>query len=279
MLTPGIAAAGGTVTLADPPAVRLRIRGAGGRDVSAEVPRAVLQRLVLGHDADVAPDRPLPGFAPASQVLASATTLMVQQSEEEIRPPWSGPIDQLPGEEDAARLASALEAWWAADPSSREAHAIVGTDAALSAGRWAKAPRFGGSIAVVAPEDAFPGLAAPVRDRIAPAGAAAGPAMAVMLVSADPAGLLGRRLRALSRDPEMQGKVLAVVSLGGPLRGDLPASLLREGRLAALGVFEAGPVGMERAADRAAAWARAAGEAGSKGHRPEEIPGPFTWFY
>jgi hypothetical protein len=279
ILSAGLSAAGGTVTLADPPTVRLRIRGAGGRDVSAEVPRGILQRLVLGREADVAPDRPLPGFTPASQVLLSATTLMVQQSEEEIRPPWSGPIDQLPGEEDAARLASALQAWWGADPSSREVHAIVGTDAALSTARWTKVPRFGGPISVVAPEDAFPGLTAPVLGRIAAAGSGAGSATAVLVVSAEPAGLLGRRLRALSRDPDMQGKVLAVVSLGGPLRGDLAASFLREGRLAALGVFEAGPVGLERAADRAAAWARAATEAGSKGRRPEEIPGPFTWFY
>jgi hypothetical protein len=277
-LSPGTAAPG-TLTPGDPPAVRLRIRGAGGRDLSAEIPRGILQRLVLGHETDVAPDRPLPGFTPASQVLAAAATLMVQQAEEEIRPPWGGPIDQRPGEEDAARLASALQAWWAADPASKDAHAIVGTDAALSPARWSKVPRLGGPISVVVPEDAFPGIAAPLRDRMTPAGAAAGPATVVLVVSAEPAGLLGRRLRALSRDPAMQGKVLAVVSLGGPLRGDLPWSLLHEGRLAAMGLYEAGPVGLPLAVDRAAAWAGAATEPGSKGRRPEEIPGPFTWFY
>jgi hypothetical protein len=70
-----------------------------------------------------------------------------------------------------------------------------------------------------------------------------------------------------------------VASFGGPLRGDLPASILGEGRLAALGVYEAGPVGLTRAIAEIARFARSATSDASKGRRVEDLPGPFTWYY
>jgi hypothetical protein len=77
----------------------------------------------------------------------------------------------------------------------------------------------------------------------------------------------------------MSGKVLAVASLAGPIRPDLPASLLAEGKLAALGTYDVGPVGRTRAVHAAEGFARAVAEASSKGRRVEELSGPFTWYY
>jgi len=101
----------------------------------------------------------------------------------------------------------------------------------------------------------------------------------VLIVSAEPPGVLGRRLRSLATDPAYAGRILAVASLGGPLRGDLPASILGEGRLAALGVYEAGPVGLAKSIAQIARFARVAASDASKGKRVEDLPGPFTWFY
>jgi hypothetical protein len=101
----------------------------------------------------------------------------------------------------------------------------------------------------------------------------------IVVVSAEPPGVLGRRLRTLASDPANTGKTLAVVALGGALRSDLPASLLAEGRLAAFGLLEAGPVGRAAAVEAAARWSREAGGAGAAARRAESIPGPFTWFY
>jgi len=135
-----------------------------------------------------------------------------------------------------------------------------------------------GTLAVVAEESAFPAQSSSLRAGLVglPSGTNAA---IVVIVSAEPPGVLGRRLRALAVDPSFAGKVLAVASLGGPLRADLPASLLGEGRLAALGLYDAGPVGFSKSIAEIARWARIAGSDGSRGRRVEELPGPFTWFY
>jgi len=70
-----------------------------------------------------------------------------------------------------------------------------------------------------------------------------------------------------------------VVALAGSPRDDLPASLLAQGKLSAIGIYAAGPVGIPEAIERAAAWARAAADATNAGRRVEELPGPFTWYY
>jgi len=262
-----------------PTTFRARIRAAGGRDVAAEVPRALLQRIAAGRDADPAPDRPVPGFMPARQILSGGRALMVMEKGSDAAPRWTRALQPESGEEDAARLAGGLGAWWGGDPASAGASAVVGTDGAGSAVRWSKAAPLDGTIAVVAPPEAFPALAAPLAKRVPAGGVAPSSARAVLVVSAESPGLLGRRLRALSQDPAMSGRFLAVVSLGGTIRTDLPWSLLSEGKLSAVGICEAGPAGWARAVDAASAWTASAGSAQAKGKHPEEIPGPFVWFY
>ncbi len=259
------------------PTVRVRLRGAGGRERVAPLPRGVLQRLVRGREVDLTPDRPLPAFTPAAEMLGTSRGLMVFQSTEETRAPWSGPTAPRPGEEDAARLAAALTQWWSADLSP-SAQAVCGTDPVSSPGRWDRAPRLDGTLAVLAPESAFPAQAASLRSGLQGLPDGTGASL-VVIVSAESPGVLGRRLRALAIDPAFAGKTLAVASLGGPLRADLPASLLAEGRLAALGVYDAGPVGFQRSIDEIVRFARSAGSEESKGRRVEELAGPFTWFY
>ena len=233
---------------AEPASVRLRLTVSGGSERVAAAPRSLLQRLVLGREIDLTPDRPLQAFTPPAAMLGTSKTLMVLQSADESRSPWSGPANPIPGEEDAARLAEALNRWWLATSAPAGAHAVVGTSATASPARWVRAPRLDG-------------------------------ANFVLIVSEDPPGVLGRRLRQLATDPAMSGKVLAVASLAGPIRPDLPASLLAEGKLAALGTYEAGPVGRIRAVHAAEGFARAVAEASSKGRRVEELSGPFTWYY
>jgi len=259
------------------PAVRVRLRGADGRERLAPLPRSVLQRLVRGREVDLTPDRPLPAFTPAAEMLGASRSLMVFQSPDEARAPWSGPKSSRPGEEVAARLAAALTLWWSADPSS-PARAVCGTDPASSPARWDRAPKLDGTLAVLAPESAFPAQAASLRAGLLGLPDGAGASL-VVIVSAESPGVLGRRLRALAVDPAYAGKTLAVASLGGPLRADLPASLLAEGRLAGLGVYDAGPVGFQRSIEEILRFARSASSDGSKGRRVEELAGPFTWFY
>jgi hypothetical protein len=130
----------------------------------------------------------------------------------------------------------------------------------------------------MAPESAFPVQAALLRAGLD--GLPNDPATKlVVIVSAESPGVLGKRLRALALDPSYAGKTLACVSLGGSLRADLPASLLKEGRLAALGVYDAGPVGLSRSIEEIVRFVRAAAGDPSKGKRVEELAGPFTWFY
>jgi len=259
------------------PSVSVRLRSADGRERVAALPRSLLQRLVRGREIDLTPERPLQALTPAAEVLGSSHTLMVVASADETRPPWSGPIPERPGEEDAARVAFALGRWWSADPTSSAA-AVCGVDPLSSPARWARAPLLDGTLAVVAPENAFPAQAAALRAGLEGLPGGVGGSI-VVIVSAEPPGVLGRRLRSLATDPAYAGKILAVASLGGPLRGDLPASILGEGRLAAFGLYEAGPVGLTKSIAEIARFARGAASDASKGRHVEDLPGPFTWFY
>ena len=264
---------------ADATSVRVRLRGENGTERTAALPRPLLQRLVLGHEADLVPERPLMAFTPASQVVGTTGVAMVMQRPGESQAPWEAPVAPYPGEESAARLASALVRWWGSEPGSTGARAVVGTDPSGSLKRWRALVPLDGKIAVSAPADAFPGRASTLKGSLDALASDPGASRLVMLVSAEPAGLLGRRLRALANDPAMRGKILAVVALGASLRPDLPGSLLEDGQLGALGVFESGPIGWPRAVEAAARWAGAAGSKSAGGTRPEDIPGPFTWFY
>src|SRR5262249_46797132 len=149
-------------------------------------------------------------------------------------------------EEDPIRVASALKLWWS---EQNEAIGIViGTDPQTAAARWAAAPASFRGATLLLPSDAFPGLAAPLRDPIAaawkksagsdpvsalPSGGPAAPL--VLLVSAEAPGRLAARVRAMARRPEMKGRLLGVWSLSGPVREDLPALILSEGNLGGLG--------------------------------------------
>jgi hypothetical protein len=97
-------------------------------------------------------------------------------------------------------------------------------------------------------------------------------------VSAEAPDLLGARLRSLARSESFRGKLLAVYALSGPIRSDLPASLLAEGKLAGVGVAEASAVGRIAAAE-ALASLRGTIESGPSGRRVEAIRGPFLWFF
>jgi hypothetical protein len=261
----------------EPTSVNVRLRVTGGRERVAAVPRAVLQRLVRGREIDLTPDRPLPGFTPVADVLGTSAAMLVFQSPDETRAPWSAPVTPRPGEEDGARIARALTRWWSADASS-PARAIVGTDRATSAPRWERAPRLDGVVSVLPPECPVAAQATLVRAGLDGLSSNAAGKL-VVLVSAESPGVLGKRLRALALDPALAGKTLAVASLGGPLRSDLPASLLQDGRLAALGVYDAGPVGQSRSVEEVARFVRSAVSATAKGRRVEELAGPFTWYY
>jgi hypothetical protein len=155
---------------------------------------------------------------------------------------------------------------------------VVGADPVASPARWASAPLLDGTLAVVAQENAFPAQAEALRAGLLGLPGGTG-ARIVVIVSAEAPGVLGRRLRALAADPAYAGRILAVASLGGPLRADFPASLLGEGRLAALGLYDVGPVGLSKSIAEIARFARAAASDASKGRRVEDLPGPFTWFY
>jgi hypothetical protein len=100
----------------------------------------------------------------------------------------------------------------------------------------------------------------------------------VVLVSAEAPGPFAVRLRELARESAMEGRLLAAWSLAGPVRQDLPASLLAEGRLAGLGLAEATLVGRRAALEQLAALGRSLSEARGE-HRVERLGGPFLWFF
>ena len=83
-----------------------------------------------------------------------------------------------------------------------------------------------------------------------------------MLVSRESPGELARRLRELSRHPALSGKLLAAWSLGGPVRVDLPGSLLGEGTLGGIGVAEWSIVGLRTAERQLAEFGGAISTAG-----------------
>jgi hypothetical protein len=90
--------------------------------------------------------------------------------------------------------------------------------------------------------------------------------------------VLGERVRRLSRDPRMKGKLLAVYSLLAPLRPDLPAALLAPGTLAGVGVAVAPTVGSGDVVSDIERLAQSTTAAASTS--PIEITASrFVWFY
>jgi hypothetical protein len=148
------------------------------------------------------------------------------------------------------------------------------------------------SASLLLPTDAFPGLASPLRDEIAAAWkksagsepAATLPAAAnlpslVVLVSAESPGRLAARVKALSRDPAMKGRLLGVWSLAGPVREDFPALILDGGNLAGLGVGSSGPVGLPGVPAEVGRLGAALAAPGGTDRRVEDLPAPLLWFF
>jgi hypothetical protein len=267
--------------------LRLLAPSAGApRRMETDFPRAVLQRLLLGPEADLAPGAPLPGFSPLPGGLERIEALMVSLNREQRATPWDPGIATIAGEEDPDRLARALNVWWHATGAS--AVAVVGTDPQRSAARWSSAPRAAGGAVLLLPEQAFLDGAARRRERLVGAWSAGEVATRlpselepglVVLISDEPPGLFGDRLRTLARSPALRGKLLAAWSLSGPVRQDLPSSLLAEGNLAGLGLAETSVVGlrgMERQiSELGVAWS---GEAAA-GRRVETLVPSLLWYF
>lgn len=279
-------AGGAAQGIGEPPTVTLRLRKGAEAELAASFPRAVLQRLVLGREADLTPGRPLPGLDSPSSILGGRRALMVALGGPHAAPPWAVPADPVPGEEDGAQIAGALRRWWAADGVA--VPVVVGSDAASSTTRWQAAPAIRGKALLLLPEDAFPALAAPLRSALAGAWPAKQVVSAlpegklpdlVVLASAEAPGLLGARVRALARREAMRGKLLAVYSLSGPVRADLPALVLREAPIAGFGLASCSPVGWTDAPAALAALAGAIQSKPLRARRVEELPGPFLWHW
>ncbi len=153
------------------------------------------------------------------------------------------------------------------------------------AGRWAKAPAPGKAPVLLLPEAGLPGsagsLAAAIREAwkagpVEPAVPARKRSNLVLLVSAEPSGRLGTRLRELARNPVMKGKALVVWALGNEIGRDLPAAVLAEG-LGAFGLVQVPPVEWNKVPSELEEFSRAV--AGGGVTRLQDLPAPILWFY
>jgi hypothetical protein len=257
--------------------------------MEAAVPRALLQRLVMGPEADLEPGRPLSGLDPLPRELGRVESLLVPLNWPQRARPWDVDAVGVAGEEDPVRLARALNVWWSRegrDGFSRSA--VVVTDPAASVQRWAAAPKPEGSATLLLPSDAFPGRLEGLRERIRGVWASGKvverlpekvDSKVVVLVSGEAPGLFTARLRKLADHPAMRGKLLAAWCLTSPVRQDLPASLLSTGGLAGIGLAEPSIVGRRRAAEHLAALDRALSASGQATPRVEELSSRFLWYF
>jgi hypothetical protein len=256
------------------------------RHLEAEFPRPLLQRLVLGREVDLTPAQPLPGLSPLPGSLGDVSSVMVLPRAARWRAPWENDTPPRAGEEDPVQLARALGRWWASVGEGAPA-AIIGVDPGRSPERWQTAPRPDRRTLLLLPSEAFVGPMSGWREELA---GAWGPdtvvdalpddprGALVILVGAEPPASFARRLRELARDERMRGRLLAAWSLAGPVREDLPRSLLDEGQLAGIGLVEDSLVARRRAAGMMDALRRALAEA-TDADRVENLPGPFLWYF
>ncbi len=270
------------------PSVKLRLRRGDGPTSEQDIPRQELQLLVLGRDAGPSRDNPENSIRGLTAAVGAENSVMFAAGGDESRSPCEHAAPPIPGEEDAPTLARAFNRWWSAAGAAPRRSAVAGADPAASPGRWARSPAPGAGALLLAPEDAFPASSARLRAELTGAWksgpvAAAPPAKVasnvVVLASAEPPALLGARLRNLAPSPALKGKLLAVLSFGGPIRRDLPASLLAEGGLAALGVAEAPPAGQSRWMHDLLEFDAALVKPAAADRRVEDVPGPFLWYY
>ncbi len=271
--------------------VPLRMRAGASVDLSTEIPRTALWRAALGPETDPSSGRPLTGFAPLPPQLGAIEQVMLMLPEEYIAAPWTGVVATRPGEEDATRLAEGLGSWSAAsaDGTSPPA-AVVGIDVRVSPRRWSRAPERPVKASLLLPENGFPAVLADVRERLASAWRS-GPVLdapgseslppVVVVVSGEPPALLAERVLALAASPALDGRLLAVWSLGGAVRHDLPARILKAGGVVGVGVAQTGLVDLGQVDDDLGAWsaALAARATPDSSGRVDGVPGPFVWFY
>jgi plasmid stability protein len=198
--------------------------------------------------------------------------------------PWNGGGMPRPGEDDPVRIAAGLRQAFADAGEKRSA--VVGVDRRYSVERWQSAPAIGQDALLILPTDGFPAGSLLARDELSRAwgtlrqASAAGeslPAL-VIVVSAESPARFAARLRDLARDPALAGKLLGAWSLASGVREDLPAALLAEGKLAAVGLASSSVVELRRAPEQLAALARVIREA-SQATRVEALPGPFVWHF
>ena len=84
-------------------------------------------------------------------------------------------------------------------------------------------------------------------------------------------------MREQAGSEAMQGKLLAVWRLSGPIRQDLPASLLADGRLAGFGLAESGIMSRREAVSLVAAFERALAAAPES--RVEALSPQILWYF
>jgi len=219
--------------------------------------------------------------------MGEADRVLLQQDPSRTVPPWEDAPGPLPGEEEPLTVAGAMVRWTAANRTEDIRFPAVAVAATADAAeRWNSAPAPGEHPVLLAPEEAFPGLARAYAGAIRSA-YKAGPVMdesppgegdgLVLVISAEPAGVVAGRLRTLARDPGMKGRPVLVWGMGSGLREDMAASLLAEGQLAAIGFIASPPVEWHRLATDLAALSDAF--VNGPPARLDDLPVPALWFY
>jgi len=270
---------------------RLRLeflQGGVPRQLEADFPRSVLQRLVMGRSVDLAPTQPLP-LAPLPPSLGPVEVVMFQLGPADRSRPWERSDPPDPGEEDPVRLARALDLWSRQGPPDQAGPpAVVGVDPRFSPERWRTAPRAAPSAMLLLPSDGFAGRSGELRAALAAAWSV-GPvvdalpgtvdASIVVTVSDDPPGLCASRIQDLADAPAMEGKLLAAWCLAGGMRPDVPAGVVTNGRLAGLGIASSTLVDRRHTVDILTAFDRALASPMNADSRIERLEGPFLWFF
>ncbi|HXV77203.1 MAG TPA: hypothetical protein VD788_12875 [Candidatus Polarisedimenticolaceae bacterium] len=273
------------------PSRRVRLRFSQddvARQLEADFPRELLQRLVLGRGLDLAPGQPMP-LAPLPASLGAVEAVMFGLPPGAGRPPWEVRPTVVPGEDDAVRLARALRSWSDDGPVEQAAPpSVVGTDPLRSPQRWRDAPRLAGGGLLLVPDGAFVGRDERLRAElirrfrsgpVVPTLPAVPTSSLIILVSDEPIGLCSSRLARLAADPQLAGKLLAGWCLAGELRPDVPSSLLARGGLGAVGIASSAPVDLRHAVATLDTLSSVLGAGELVGRRVETLPGPFVWYY
>ena len=253
------------------------------QQIEATLPRAELQRLILGHSADFAAGRPLGGLTTFPPQLGTVSTMMLLQQFRQSVEPWDETATIAFGETRADILARSLNEWWGDDGSYAS---VVGTHPLRSVARWEAMGTLSGPVSLVYLAGHSNGhdrlkeirevwKAGPVLSAMPKGGA---PRMTV-IVADEPPAVLARRLTRFAADPAYAGHALAIWSLAGPLRRDLPARWLDADRLLAIGIGSETIVSRRRFEQALKTLSDAVQQSSSGAIRPEELPGPLLWYY